>query len=160
LSGDRRESMTHSTIQRGSKGPDVALAQKRLNERGYGPLKEDGIFGPLTEKAVRAYQTDRTAGPPPGPYALSWPLVVDGIVGPETWGRLDPPLIKEGSPDHRHVYLLQNLLIKSGVVGANPGPVDGDFGKNTKKAVMAFQKWAGIPEDGEVGPVTWGKLHS
>jgi peptidoglycan hydrolase-like protein with peptidoglycan-binding domain len=152
--------MTHSTIHRGSTGADVALAQQRLNERGYGPLKVDSLFGPLTEKAVYAYQTDRSAGPPPAPYALNWPLVVDSIVGPETWGRLDPPLIKKGSPDHRHVYLLQALLVKSGVPGANPGPIDGDFGDHTESAVEAFQKWAGIKVDGEVGPVTWAKLHS
>jgi peptidoglycan hydrolase-like protein with peptidoglycan-binding domain len=152
--------MPHSTIHLGSTGPDVELAQTRLNERGYGPLKVDGRFGSLTDKAVRAYQTDRTKGPPPGPYALNWPLVVDGWVGPETWGRLDPPLIKEGSPYHRHVYLLQALLVKSGVVGANPGPIDGMFGPHTETAVEAFQKWAGIKVDGEVGPVTWAKLHS
>jgi peptidoglycan hydrolase-like protein with peptidoglycan-binding domain len=149
-----------STIHRGSSGPDVVLAQKRLNDRGYGPLKEDGLFGPLTDKAVRAYQTDRSAGPPPAPYALNWPLVVDGWVGPETWGRLDPPLITQGSPDHRHVYLLQALLVKSGVPGANPGPIDGFFGPHTEAAVEAFQKWAGIKVDGQVGPITWGKLHS
>ncbi len=155
----------HHTIHLGSKGPDVEVAQKRLNERGYGPLEVNGSFGPLTYKCVREYQTDRSPGakpppPPPGPYALSWPLNVDGVVGPETWGRLDPPEIKEGSPDHRHVYLLQNLLIKSGVPGANPGTVDGVFEKHTTAAVTAFQKWAGIKEDGIVGPITWAKLHS
>jgi len=81
-------------------------------------------------------------------------------VGDETWGRLDPPLTEEGSPDHRHVRLLQALLIKSAVSGANPGPVDGIFGPHTKSAVEAFQQWAGIAKDGKAGPITWEKLHS
>jgi peptidoglycan hydrolase-like protein with peptidoglycan-binding domain len=81
-----------STIHRGSSGPDVVLAQKRLNDRGYGPLKEDGLFGPLTDKAVRAYQTDRSAGPPPAPYALNWPLVVDG------WVAGSPPRLPAAGP--------------------------------------------------------------
>jgi peptidoglycan hydrolase-like protein with peptidoglycan-binding domain len=154
--------MPHNIIQPGSTGPDVKLAQERLNQRGA-TLATDGIFGPLTENAVRAYQTARSipAPPaPPGPFALNWPLIVDGIVGNETWGRLDPPLTVEGSPDHRHVRLLQDLLKKSGAPGANPGPIDGIFGNHTKAAVKAFQQFVGIAQDGEVGPITWGKLHS
>ena len=150
--------MPHNIIQPGSTGPDVKLAQEQLNQRGA-TLAADGIFGPLTENAVRAYQTARSAAPP-GPYALNWPLVVDGIVGNETWGRLDPPLTEEGSQDHRHVRLLQALLKKSGAPGADPGPVDGVFGNHTKAAVIAFQGFAGIAKDGKVGPITWGKLHS
>ncbi|NPV26419.1 MAG: L,D-transpeptidase family protein [Firmicutes bacterium] len=56
-------------------GPDVRQLQERLQELGFyrGPL--DGVFGPATETAVRAFQTE--AG-----------LTVDGIVGPTTWNAL------------------------------------------------------------------------
>lgn len=50
----------------GSKGDDVKKLQKILS------LEADGIFGPLTEKAVKRYQ-------------LQNDLVVDGIVGRNTW---------------------------------------------------------------------------
>ena len=50
----------------GSKGDDVKKLQKVLG------LTADGIFGPLTKKAVKRYQ-------------LQNDLVVDGIVGKNTW---------------------------------------------------------------------------
>lgn len=57
-------------------GDDVRLVQQRLAELGYtqvGPA--DGVFGPATEAAVRAFQQQQG-------------IDVDGIVGPDTWGRL------------------------------------------------------------------------
>jgi transcriptional regulator with XRE-family HTH domain len=59
----------------GHAGPDVAEAQCLLRRAGYSPGGIDGIFGPLTERAVE--QAQRRAG-----------LVVDGIVGPHTWKAL------------------------------------------------------------------------
>lgn len=58
------------TLRRGDRGPDVRLAQEKL-----GGLTADGIFGPLTEERVIAYQVQRS-------------LQVDGVIGPETWGAL------------------------------------------------------------------------
>jgi peptidoglycan hydrolase-like protein with peptidoglycan-binding domain len=58
---------------RGSEGLQVAELQRRLNDEPYvEDLVVDGIFGPKTEDAVRAFQR-RTGG-----------LKVDGIVGPAT----------------------------------------------------------------------------
>ncbi len=54
-------------LHRGSSGPDVVALQKLL---GLKPV--DGNFGPMTEAAVRAYQTAHHLDP------------VDGIVGPAT----------------------------------------------------------------------------
>lgn len=59
------------TIWRGSIGDTVKLAQSKLG------VTVDGIFGPNTEKAVKAFQT--TNG-----------LFADGIVGPLTWAKLAP----------------------------------------------------------------------
>jgi peptidoglycan hydrolase-like protein with peptidoglycan-binding domain len=38
--------------------------------------------------------------------------------------------------------------------------VDGQFGPQTAQAVKAFQKAAGVKQDGIVGPVTWTKLQA
>ena len=87
--------MTHPTIMRGSTGQAVKDAQQNLVDRGYdiGPAGVDGIFGNHTYRAVIRYQTDRSSGEF---WALSLPLDIDGIVGPQTWSRLDPDTVKKG----------------------------------------------------------------
>jgi hypothetical protein len=62
------------TIQRGNKGSRVRMLQGLLLAWGYS-VKIDGVFGPATEKAVRAFQAK---------YAKP----VDGRVGPITWNEL------------------------------------------------------------------------
>ncbi len=59
----------------GDKGMTVCQIQQTLIKLGYKPGKVDGIFGPNTEAAVRAFQAARK-------------LTVDGIVGPITYGAL------------------------------------------------------------------------
>ncbi|MEU6545979.1 peptidoglycan-binding protein [Streptomyces sp. NPDC046859] len=62
-------------LAQGDAGPDVAEAQCLLRRAGLAPGAVDGIFGPVTRRAVRDLQ--RRDG-----------LVVDGIVGPHTWKAL------------------------------------------------------------------------
>lgn len=62
------------TVRRGSRSDAVRAAQELLNRHGA-DLAVDGIFGMLTEQAVRAFQ--RRCG-----------LTVDGIVGVNTWTML------------------------------------------------------------------------
>lgn len=57
------------TLVRGANGPDVEVLQRAI---GVDP---DGIFGPLTEAAIRIFQASLSLRP-------------DGIVGPLTWGRV------------------------------------------------------------------------
>lgn len=62
------------TLRKDSTGADVHALQRLLNVSGAG-LRTDGVFGPATERAVVAYQ-------------CAHGLVVDGIVGRETWTAL------------------------------------------------------------------------
>jgi peptidoglycan hydrolase-like protein with peptidoglycan-binding domain len=41
-----------------------------------------------------------------------------------------------------------------------PGGIDGQFGNDTKAAVVNFQYCMGISHDGGVGPQTWPALRS
>ena len=43
-------------LSRGSRGSQVTDLQKRLIKLGYLDGKADGIYGPLTEQAVRKFQ--------------------------------------------------------------------------------------------------------
>jgi peptidoglycan hydrolase-like protein with peptidoglycan-binding domain len=49
------------------------------------------------------------------------------------------------------VMTLQKLLLGK---GHSPGAIDGQFGENTKAAVVAFQRDLGIKATGEVDPTT------
>lgn len=62
------------TVKRGSKGHAVKVLQALLGVWGW-KVAVDGILGPQTEKALKAYQT-KHAKP------------VDGIAGPITWNKL------------------------------------------------------------------------
>lgn len=61
-----------TTLKKGSRGNEVKILQQALN------LYPDGIFGPLTEEAVKEFQ--KANG-----------LTADGIVGTKTWARLNVP---------------------------------------------------------------------
>jgi murein L,D-transpeptidase YcbB/YkuD len=62
------------TLRFGSSGMSVRIMQRLLVSNGYG-VRVDGIFGPLTEAAIKAFQSKRN-------------LLVDGIVGQKTWWEL------------------------------------------------------------------------
>lgn len=59
------------TLKTGSTGPEVTALQRRLQDLGFDPNGVDGIFGPGTESAVKAFQQANG-------------LTVDGKVGPLT----------------------------------------------------------------------------
>ena len=154
-------------IRSGSRGENVQLIQTYLNRiRSRVPsiphLAVDGIFGPITQSTVIAFQ--RHFG-----------LAPDGIVGPITWGALirefqanptapsAPPfpgtLLRVGSrgDDVRQIQTRLNSV--RGRVPAIPQlVVDGIFGPITQSAVIAFQRHFNLAPDGIVGPITWGEL--
>ncbi len=57
--------------------------------------------------------------------------------------------IGSSGPD---VKLIQSLLNR---IGYNAGTVDGNFGAQTRQAVLQFQRDNGLTADGIVGPATW-----
>lgn len=76
--GDTAYMFKCKTIQNGSQGNDVLLAEEILKARGYYKGELDRSFGPQMTAATRAYQTDRKGGAGP----------VDGIIGEKCWADL------------------------------------------------------------------------
>ena len=82
---------TQPTIREGATGHVVRWAQYLLVRRELSYSDIDGIFGPYTRAAVERFQAG--AG-----------IVVDGVVGPITWGALggeapQPPTLRAASPN-------------------------------------------------------------
>ena len=149
--------MADPIIKIGSNGAAVKKAQQALIDRYYlCDGTADGIFGPVTRKNVIRYQLDRSAGEW---NAYSYPLKIDGIVGPATWSRLTPPVIKKKSTGNA-VRLLQEILKSWGYPPYDPGPVDAKFGALTETAVKAVQTDYGLKVDGIVGAKTWAAVGS
>ncbi len=119
----------------------------RLHGTYAGPI--DGIFGPQTRRAVRRFQRHKG-------------LAVDGVAGRRTLAALGPfARHRLGSRLLRarkvgwDVAALQFLLVRCEVpVGA----VDGVFGEVTRRAVVRYQRRAGLVTDGVAGVATTGGL--
>lgn len=84
----------------------------------------------------------------PQPPAVTAPAVQSG----ETL-----PTLRKGQVNGA-VLSMQLLLIHKWAISCGPDGADGDFGANTLRAVLAFQKARGLETDGICGPITWKKL--
>lgn len=73
--------LREATLRRGSRGENVRILQQQLLDLGFDPNGVDGVFGPGTERALRAFQ--ERAG-----------IQVDGIAG----GQTQAALAADGAP--------------------------------------------------------------
>ena len=163
-------------LNKGSRGPSVKILQYYLYFLSYFNLKlpyisVDGIFGDETRDAVLAFQS-------------LYGLDVDGIVGRDTWDMIQNAYagVLTSLPDEYRSYsslLYPGYIITTGASGKvveqlqtylktiaanNPSipdvTVDGYYGEETKKAVLAVQKLEGIEQNGQVGVLTWNAIVS
>lgn len=128
---------------------NVAALQVGLKARGLYGGTIDGIMGPGTRRAVRAFQ--RRAG-----------IVVDGIPGAQTKRalgryarhRLGDRMLHSGNRGWDVAALQFRLAWR----GFPSGTFDGDFGAHTGAALRRYQRWARIGADGVAGPATYRAL--
>lgn len=131
-------------------------------------LNPDGIYGPETAAAVRAFQLDYGLDP-------------TGIVDNETWDAIVaeyilitkfydrpvpvdvfPPNTKEITPKYKGdaVYLIQLMLqsISNRYQNFPKVQINGIYDQRTTDAVKEFQRAAGLPITGNVDKNTWNRL--
>ena len=130
--------------------PHVAGLQVALRAYGFYSGPVDGVRGPGTDSAIRAFQARKR-------------LPVDGVAGRLTrkaLGRLGAPLLGRRQLTRGRVGLdvsgLQFLLARNGLGTA----ADGYYGEMTEAAVRNFQSRTGITADGIAGPATFAALQS
>ena len=132
-------------LRRGDRGREVVDLQTRLLSLGMdlGNRGIDGVFGPKTELAVRAFQQGMG-------------ILADGCVGEITWNEV----VEAGyRPGGRLIYLRQPPFRGADVtelqrmlndLGFDPGAVNGLFDERTARATREFQRNAGLRVDGAV----------
>lgn len=166
-------------LRRGSSGPNVVVIQVEINRisQNYPAIPKvpevDGIFGSRTESSVRQFQE-------------IFGLTPDGIVGKATWYALVrlytavtqlselrsqgqrfynisweyPNSPREGSTGEKIRHLQFMLATLSDFIPQIPPlRVDGIFGTETKNAVIAAQRYFGLPETGIVHADTWEEIY-
>ena len=171
------ESYPGTPLRVGSRGPDVTVVQTSLNRIGqnYPAIPKvspvDGIFGPQTEAAVKAFQQIFSLDP-------------DGIVGRATWYqvvRVYVAVLKlaELQSEGQRFFFIQEypeflslgdtgvlveqlqymLSVLSSFLPQVPDPgMSGIFDNATLNAVRGFQRYAGLPVTGSVGEATWDAI--
>lgn len=165
-------------LQLGSAGEAVLTIQGALNRisRNYPAIPKisqlDGLFGPSTEDAVKAFQRIFNLNP-------------DGIVGPSTWYQIQaiyvavtklaelqsegqryltssyelPRVLSLGSSGEFVSKLQYMLQVLGDFIPEIPQlTIDGQYGVATRDAVLAYQRYAGLTPSGLVGEVTWDSI--
>lgn len=166
-------------LRRGSSGPNVVVIQTELNRiaQNYPAIPKvptvDGIFGSRTEASVRAFQE-------------IFDLTPDGIVGPATWYALVrlytavtrlselrsqgqqfytisweyPNALQPGDSGDkvRHLQYMLNILSEF-IPNIPPLTIDGIYGPDTTAAVIAAQRYFGLPQTGATNAATWDEIY-
>jgi N-acetylmuramoyl-L-alanine amidase len=136
-------------LSRGDAGPAVAEVRTRLAQLGLCPDTGSDVFDDPLDTAVRTFQQERG-------------IIVDGVVGPQTFRRLEEARWNLGDrilsfiPGHLmtgdDVTELQRRLNQLGFAAGRP---DGMFGPLTDQALREFQSSVGVTADGTCGPDTF-----
>ncbi len=149
------------SLSNGMTGQDVTHMQSYLDVLAKNPytaiitISEDGIFGDSTQNSTILMQTQ-------------FALKNDGIIGENTWNKI----VQLQSRTEHVITPYPGYYISLGASGnevrfvqsycnSNRGinlTIDGEFGQDTKNAVIAIQEKNNLKADGIVGNLTWSVL--
>ena len=149
----------YHVLRAGSTGEEVRILQRGLK------ITADGSFGPQTQAAVRAFQTEHG-------------LTVDGVVGPQSWTKLIdlglvpartapvPAPAPAPAPVAHPLEQYASQTLRRGSSGAAVSALqralaitaDGSFGPATEAKVKEYQVSKELTADGVVGANVWNAL--
>ena len=113
-------------VKNGSNGHPIKTLQYLLRARGHA-VAVDGMFGPNTEAAVKAFQASHGAA-------------ADGIVGPVTWVAL-VVLVKSGSQGDAVRGVQEEFQFRNLSGDPSKGPqVDGILDQRRRRQCVVFNK--------------------
>lgn len=122
--------------------------QRELAIKGFDAKAFDGSLGPNTQAAIRAYQRKAR-------------LPVDGCPSEELLIHITftvPPVT--ATPGAAVATLETDIQQALTDLGYYSGPVDGRVGPLTRRAIRAFQKDRGLPQDGRADETLYAQLRS
>ncbi len=174
-----RNSYPGVPVKPSDSGDNVTTIQILLNRisQNYPAIPKlnpvDGIFGNQMESAVKKFQS-------------IFNLTVDGIVGRSTWNKMVliyvgikdlselesegitlfgrsleyPDAIQEGDKGEKVTILQYFLSVIAEFNNSIPFlNITGEFGPETKNAVIAFQQINNLPQTGIVNAITWNEIY-
>lgn len=129
---------TEPEVRRPLADPVVERVQASLKSQNFYVGDVDGLSGPATERAIRAFQ-EKNGLEATG--KIDQPLL-QHLGGEDTTGALAP-----ASPEH--IALVKTVQEGLRAFGSADIAVDGVMGNRTRNALKEFQSLFGLPEDGE-----------
>lgn len=174
-----RQSYPGRPLRLGDIGEAVFVIQISLNRisQNYPAIPKiwpvNGIFDEKTEESVKQFQR-------------VFNLTPDGVVGPGTWYKLVSlyvgvtrlgELVSDGQ-QYRRIGFQYPGVLRPGASGQGVRSlqymlavlaefnaalktlsIDGVYGEGTRRAVEAYQRYAGLTPDGVVGEQTWNSIY-
>lgn len=131
----------------GAEGSVAGRAQRLLNELGYDAGPVDGLMGPKTRAAIRAFEKAHGYAPTG---ALNEDLIVrleQALPAARVQVETPSPTFQQATARHERVKEAQELLNK---LGYEAGAATGFAGPKTRDAIWAFQRENTMAETGEL----------
>ena len=140
-------------LERGGQGQSLAIraVQRELGARGFDVGTVDGTLNDKTRAAISAYE--KAHGLPVTGMAtdelLRHILLGDSVQPSGTTGSVAEEAAPANVTKRANVRAIQQVLAD---LGYSPGPVDGEMGEATTRAISAFQHDRKLAETGQITP--------